>query len=161
VLVHPPDWGLDDPFDVAGLSDLALLSPESGDVRYDRLVDNLRAAGIEPNITAQTNDRALLVQLVRQGVGAWLTYGRRAREAAAGGAAGMVHLRPRPMREIGVVHLGDLRGAAADFVEALHKEAIDVLIPPDDAPGDDSAWLSGADVHTSVPPSPQRTTSPR
>lgn len=160
MLLHPPGWDLHDPFDVAGLSGLDLLSPESGDRRYDRMVRNLRAAGIEPRITAQTNDRSLLVQLVQQGAGAWFSYGRRAREAVAGGA-GLVHLRPRPMREIGAVHHGELDGAAADFVDALRTEAADVLLSPGDEPAGTTAWINGADVHSSVPPSPQRTTSRR
>ena len=60
VLLHPPDWTLQDPFELTHLPEIALLAPEGADWRRDRMVRSLRAAGIEPNITAETNDRDLM-----------------------------------------------------------------------------------------------------
>ena len=157
VLIHPPEWTLDDPLDVHELGGLRLLSPESGNWRHDHVMSNLRAAGIEPVIAAETNDRATLVSLVQQGAGAWFSYGRQAREAVAGGAA-MVHLTPRPLREVGAVHLGEMRPAAAAIVDALRVEAEETLIPPGDPRLEDAAWINGGEVLGSVPrrPSPTR-----
>lgn len=151
VLIHPPGWDLGDPLDVTALSDLPLLSPERDDWRHDMVLGTLRAAGVEPTIAAETNDRAVLVSLVQQGAGAWFSYGRQARAAVAGGA-GMVHLTPRPLLEVGAVHIGELGPVAAAFLDALRAEAADTLIPAGDDRLDDSAWVGGADLLGSVPP---------
>jgi len=150
VLIHPPDWTVDDPLDVDRLGDMRLLSPESGNWRHDKVLRNLRAAGIEPRIAAETNDRSLLTSLVQQGAGAWFSYGRQAQAAVAGGA-GMVHLSPRPLREIGAVHRGEMRPAAARFIDALRAEAQQTLVPADDPGLENSAWISGDEV-LAVPP---------
>ena len=152
VLIHPAEWDLSDPLDVNELSGLPLLSPERTDWRRDRVLRTLRAAGIEPTIAAETNDRSVLVSLVQQGAGAWFSYGRQARAAVAGGAA-MVHLSPRPLREVAAIHVGELRPLAGAFLDALRAGARDTLIPAGDGRLDDDAtWVSGVDVHGSVPP---------
>ncbi|HEX5366127.1 MAG TPA: LysR family transcriptional regulator [Acidimicrobiales bacterium] len=145
VLLHPSAWDLDDPIDAAQLDGLTLLTPESTDRRHDTVFRNLRAAGIEPAIAAEANDPALLVSLVQAGAGAWFSYGREAQEAVAGGAA-MVHITPRPLREIGAVHLGDQLPATAAFLDALRAEAAAILIPAGDPRLDGAAWISGAEV---------------
>lgn len=122
VLIHPPSWDLADPLDVNDLSGLPLLSPERTDWRHDRVLRTLRAAGVEPTIAAETNDRSVLVSLVQQGAGAWFSYGRQAGAAVAGGA-GMVHLSPRPLREVAAIHVGELRPLAGAFLAALRAEA--------------------------------------
>jgi LysR family transcriptional regulator, cyn operon transcriptional activator len=156
VLLHPPDWTLPDPFELSHLPEIALLAPEATDWRRDRMVRTLRAAGIEPNITAETNDRGLMLSLVQQGAGAWFSYGREAAAAVAGGA-GLVHLSPAPFREIGVVSAGDLDGAAAAFLEALRAEADGLLIPVGDPRLADGTWVTDAVMQGAVP----ATTDPR
>jgi LysR family transcriptional regulator, cyn operon transcriptional activator len=156
VLLHPPDWRLPDPFELTHLPEIALLAPEANDWRRDRMVRTLRAAGIEPNIAAETNDRHLLVSLVQQGAGAWFSYGREAATAVAGGA-GLVHLSPPPFREIGVVSTGDLDGPAAAFLDAMRAEAEGLLIPVGDPRLAAGTWVTEAGMHGAVP----ATTHPR
>ena len=156
VLLHPPDWSLPDPLDVSELSEIAVLAPESEDWRRDRMMRSLRAAGVEPTIAAETNDRSLMVTLVQQGAGAWFSYGREAAAAVAGGA-GLVHLSPAPLREIGVVSSVDLDGAPAAFLDAARAEADGLLIPVGDPRLADGTWVTqlgtvGAVPATTVPP---------
>lgn len=150
LLVHPPDWSLADPFELADLGDVPLLSPEEDDWRRDRLVAGLRSAGIEPTITAETNDRDLMISLVQHGAGAWFSYGRQAADAVAGGA-GVVHLSPPPMREIGIISAGELSGPAAAFVEAARAEAADLLIPVGDPRLEAGAWVTETGALSAVP----------
>jgi LysR family transcriptional regulator, cyn operon transcriptional activator len=150
VLLHPPDWTLPDPFELTHLPEIALLAPEAKDWRRDRMVRTLRAAGIEPNIAAETNDRDLLVSLVQQGAGAWFSYGREAAAAVAGGA-GLVHLSPPPFREIGVVSTGDLDGPAAAFLDAMRAEAEGLLIPVGDPRLVAGTWVTEGGMHGAVP----------
>jgi LysR family transcriptional regulator, cyn operon transcriptional activator len=156
VLLHPPDWTLPDPFELTHLSEIALLAPDAKDWRRDRMVRTLRAAGIEPNIAAETNDRDLMVSMVQQGAGAWFSYGREAAAAVAGGA-GLVHLSPRPFREIGVVSTGDPDGPAAAFLDAMRAEAEGLLIPAGDPRLAAGTWVTDAGMHGAVP----ATTEPR
>jgi LysR family transcriptional regulator, cyn operon transcriptional activator len=150
VLLHPPDWTLPDPFELTHLPEIALLAPEANDWRRDRMMRTLRAAGIEPNIAAETNDRDLMVSLVQQGAGAWFSYGREAAAAVAGGA-GLVHLSPRPFREIGVVSTGDPDGPAAAFLDAMRAQAEDLLIPAGDPRLAAGTWVTDAGIHGAVP----------
>ena len=150
VLIHPASWDLPDPLDVAELARLPLLSPERGDWRHEMMLGTLRSLGVEPTIAAETNDRATLVSLVQQGAGAWFAYGRQARTAADGGAR-MVHLAPRPVREVAAVHAGELRPLALAFLDALRVEAADTLIPAGDSRLEGATWV-GAEAMGSVPP---------
>lgn len=156
VILHPPDWKLPDPVDVEKLAEVALLAPEGEDWRRDKMVRGLRAAGIEPNIVAETNDRDLMISLVQEGAGAWFSYGREAAAAVAGGA-GLVHISPPPLREVGVVSTGDPEGASAAFVEAARAEAKGLLIPVGDPRLAEGTWVTEAGVLGAVP----ATTVPR
>ena len=156
VMLHPPDWALPDPFDLTQLPEISLLAPEGDDWRRDRMMEGLRAAGIEPKIAAETNDRSLMVSLVQQGAGAWFSYGREAATAVKGGA-GLVHLAPAPLREIGIVSSGNVEGVSADFVDAAKAEAADLLIPVGDPRLADGTWVTDAGSLGSVP----ATTVPR
>ena len=158
VLLHPADWTLPDPLDTAELGDIPLVSPEEGGWRHSRLVDSLRAGGIEPRISAATNDRDLLLSMVTQGAGAWFSYGRQAADAVARGA-GMVHLTPPPMREVGIVFTGELSADGEAFVDAARDVAAELLIPVGDPRLADAAWVTetgalGAAPATTVPRAP-------
>lgn len=155
VLLHPPDWSLSDPIGMDELAGLQFLAPQSDGWRRERLVGGLRSAGIEPKIAAETNDRDLMISLVQRGAGAWFSYGRQA-EAAVAGGAGMVHLTPRPMREVGVVSTSEPTGAAADFVDAARTEAADLLIPVGDPRLDGATWVTDKGVLGPVPPTTVR-----
>jgi DNA-binding transcriptional LysR family regulator len=158
VLVHPPDWTLPDPLDVKQLKDVPLVSPDEGSWRHRRLVDTLRSAGIEPTISADANDRELMLSLVRDGVGAWFSYGRQAADAVHRGA-GLVHLDPPPMREVGLVHLGQLGPAGESFVSSARDVAGDVLIASGDPRLATASWVTDGGLMHSVPgtgvPDPQ------
>jgi DNA-binding transcriptional LysR family regulator len=156
VLVHPPGWTLPDPLDVTELGDVPLLSPEGGGWRHNRLVDSLRAAGIEPTISAETNDRDMMLSLVQQGAGAWFSYGRQAAHAVSQGAE-LVHLAPPPMREVGILHGGELSTAAEAFVDAARAVADDLLIPVGDPRLAEGTWVTDAGTLGAVP----ATTVPR
>lgn len=140
VLLHPPDWSLPDPFDTGKLSEIGVLAPEGDDWRRDRMMRSLRAVGVEPTIVAETNDRSLMISLVQQGAGAWFSYGHEAAAAVAGGA-GLVHLTPAPLREIGIVSEAEVGGAAAAFVDAARAEADGLLIPVGDPRLAEGTWV--------------------
>jgi hypothetical protein len=112
----------------------------------------LRAAGVDLTITAETGERDVLIGLVQQGAGAWFTYGRQA-EAAVAGGAGLVHLAPMPVREIGVVHSGRPDDAARTFIDIIVKEAEHLLIPVGDARLATATWISGSTPLGTAPPS--------
>jgi LysR family cyn operon transcriptional activator len=156
VLVHPPDWVLDDPLDISALSDLPLLSPGSDNWRHAALETNLRSMGVDPIITAETTERDLLTGLVVQGAGAWFSYGRQADAAVAGGA-GLVHLTPPAVREIGIVSSGEPGEAARTFIEIARAETATSLLPIGDPTLEHATWFSGADIlGTSAPPTSVR-----
>jgi LysR family transcriptional regulator, cyn operon transcriptional activator len=152
VLVYPRDWDLPDPIEMADLSGLPLLSPTSDNWRHETMDRHLSAAGIEANIAAETSERDVLLGLVQQGVGAWFTYGRQAQAAVAGGA-GLVHLTPAPVREVGIVHLGDLDASAREFIDLATAEAKQLLIPVGDPRLADATWVSGGVALGTAPPS--------
>jgi DNA-binding transcriptional LysR family regulator len=151
VLVHPPDWTLDDPLDVATLGPLPLLSHGSDNWRYNALDSNLRTLGIDPNITAETDERDLTVSLVVQGAGASFSYGRQARTAIDRGA-GMVHLRPPPVREIGIIAVAEPEGGAMAFIEIARAETAATLVPGDDPRLENAVWFSGGEILGGSPP---------
>lgn len=152
LLVHPGDWDLPDPVEVKDLSGIPLLSPTSDNWRHETMDRHLRAAGIEPMIAAETSERDVLIGLVQQGVGAWFTYGRQA-EAAVSGGAGVVHLSPAPVREVGIIHLGDIDPSAREFVDLALAEAKQLLIPVGDPRLADATWVSGSAALGTAPPS--------
>jgi LysR family cyn operon transcriptional activator len=152
VLVHPADWNLPDPLPIQDLSGLPLVSPPADTWRHDAMERGLRAAGIDPTITAETGERDVLIGLVQQGAGAWFSYGRQAESAVAGGA-GLVHLAPMPVREIGVVHTGLPDDTARTFIDIVVKEAEDLLIPVGDPRLADASWIGGSTPLGTVPPS--------
>src|SRR5690606_16875969 len=128
VLMHPPRWELDDPLDVRRLDGLPLLSPGSDDWRHRAVQDHLRALGPRASITAEAGDSELMLELVLAGAGAWFVYGHDA-EAARAAGAGVVHLRPTVVREVGVVAASEPAAAAARaFVEAARAETAGTLL---------------------------------
>ena len=151
VLLHPPDWTLDDPLDVQALASLPLLSPGSGNWRHVALETNLRTVGVTPNIAAETTERDLITDLVVQGAGAWFSYGRQA-QAAVGAGAGLVHLSPRVVREIGIVAAVDPTDAAKDFVDIARVETESTLLPAGDPRLENATWISGGEILGSSPP---------
>lgn len=151
VLLHPPDWTLDDPLELAKLSGLPLLSPGADNWRHAALEDNLRAFGVDATIAAEATERDLLTGLVQQGAGAWFSYGRQA-EAAVAGGAGAVHLDPPIMREIGIVSLGEPVGTARTFVEIARAETETTLLPVGDPALEHAAWIKGSEVLATPPP---------
>jgi LysR family transcriptional regulator, cyn operon transcriptional activator len=152
VLVHPPAWTLPDPLPVTELSGLPLVAPASDDWRHEALERNLRAAGVDPAIAAETTERDVLIGLVQQGAGAWFSYGRQAQAAVAGGA-GVVHLTPMPVREVGIVNLGQSADAAQVFIDMATEEAAPLLIPAGDPRLADATWISGDAMLGTSPPS--------
>jgi len=151
VLIHPPDWTLDDPLDMSQLTDMPLLSPGTGTWRHDAIEHNMRAFGLDPNITAEASERDLLVGLVLQGAGAWFSYGRQA-EAAVASGAGLVHLDPTAVREIGIVARAEPRDKAQAFVGIARAETATTLLPTGHPVLEHATWLSGADVLGSSAP---------
>ena len=161
VLLHPPDWSLDDPLDMQTLAALPLLSPGSGNWRHIALETNLRTLGVTPYIAAETTERDLVTDLVVQGAGAWFSYGRQAQAAVAAGA-GLVHLRPRVVREIGIVAAVDPTDAAKDFVEIARVETEPTLLPVGDPRLENATWISGGEIlGTSPPPTSVRPPPPQ
>jgi DNA-binding transcriptional LysR family regulator len=152
MLVHPGDWEVPDPIGVKDLAGLPLLSPTSDNWRHDTMDRHLRAAGVDPMIAAETSERDVLLGLVQQGVGAWFTYGRQAQAAVAGGA-GLVHLAPPPVREVGIVYSGDLGTSAREFVDLAKAEARQLLIPVGDPRLAEATWISGGAALGTAPPS--------
>lgn len=151
VLLHPRDWRLDDPFDVMGLGDVPLLSPGSGDWRRAAIEDGLRSFGIRPTIAAEASDPDLLVGLVQEGAGAWFSYGRQA-QAAVDGGAGMVHLDPPLVREVGVITAGEPDRDIRDFIDIASAETEASLWPVGDPMLDRAVWMRGSTVFTTPPP---------
>lgn len=152
VLVHPADWVLDDPLDAARLADLPLLSLGSGDWRRSAIEDNLRAFGIEPHITAEASQRDLLPGLVQEGAGAWFSYGRQAQAAVAGGA-GLVHLDPPVVREVGIVTVDEPDEVVGAFIDIARAETVTTLLPAGDPVLETAAWIKGTEVVATPPPS--------
>jgi LysR family cyn operon transcriptional activator len=152
VLVHPADWDLPDPLPIHELSGVPLVAPPADTWRHDAMERGLRAAGVDLTITAETGERDVLIGLVQLGAGAWFTYGRQA-EAAVAGGAGLVHLAPMPVREIGVVHTGRPDAAARTFIDIVVKEAEELLIPVGDPRLADATWISGSTPLGTAPPS--------
>jgi DNA-binding transcriptional LysR family regulator len=160
VLLHPPDWSIDDPLDLRDLSGLPLLSPGTDDWRHAAIEDNLRAYGIDPTIAAEVTERDLLTGLVQQGAGAWFSYGRRAEDAVTGGA-GMVHLDPPVVREVGVVSMGEPGDAGRNFIDLARAETQATLLPVGDPILERAAWIKGSEVlATPPPPASARPTPP-
>jgi hypothetical protein len=151
VLVHPPDWTLDDPLDISQLTHLPLVSPSRDDWRHAALETNLRYLGVDPNITAEASERDLLTGLVLQGAGAWFSYGRQAEVAVASGA-GLVHLHPPAVREVGMVAMTEPVGAARAFIDIARAETATTLLPIGDPILESATWISGADILGSSPP---------
>ncbi|MBN2623037.1 MAG: LysR family transcriptional regulator [Acidimicrobiales bacterium] len=151
VLLHPAGWSLDDPLAIAELSNLPLLSPGTDDWRTAALDNNLRLMGVEATIAAETTDDDLIAALVVEGAGAWFSYGRHAAAAVAGGA-GLVHLTPPAVREIGIVALEPPRDTAQQFVDLARAETATTLLPVGDPILETAMWISGADVLGSAPP---------
>jgi LysR family transcriptional regulator, cyn operon transcriptional activator len=156
VLVHPPDWSLDDPLDLQVLATLPLLSPGSDNWRHVALETNLRTMGITPNIAAESAERDVIPSLVVQGAGAWFSYGRQA-EAAVASGAGLVHLRPPAVREIGIVSVDEPTDAARIFVDIARVETAATLLPVGDPLLEHATWISGGEIlGTSPPPTSAR-----
>lgn len=151
LLIHPPDWTVEDPLDVSVLNSLPLLSPGRGTWRHTALESNLRTLGVTPNITVETAQRDMITSLVVQGAGAWFSYGRQAQTAVDNGA-GVVHLSPRAVREIGIVAIDEPSGAAAAFVEIARVETAATLLPAGDDRLADATWVSGGEVLGGTPP---------
>lgn len=151
VLLHPRDWRLDDPLDVMGLADVPLLSPGSGDWRHAAIEDGLRSFGIRPTIAAEASDPDLLVGLVQEGAGAWFSYGRQA-QAAVDGGAGVVHLDPPLVREIGVVTVDGPDRDTNDFIDIARAETAATLWPVGDPMLDRAVWIRGTTLFTTPPP---------
>ncbi len=151
VLLHPPDWSVDDPLEISELAHLPLLSPGSDNWRHAALETNLRSLGVDPNIIAETSERDLLTGLVVQGAGAWFSYGRQA-EAAVADGAGLVHLVPPAVREIGIVAMAEPEGTARSFVEIARAETATSLLPIGDPILEGAMWISGADILGKSPP---------
>ncbi|MFO7278889.1 MAG: LysR family transcriptional regulator [Thermoanaerobacterales bacterium] len=155
VLMHPPRWELDDPLDVRRLDGLPLLSPGSDDWRHRAVQDHLRALGLRASITAEAGDSELMLELVLAGAGAWFVYGHDA-EAARAAGAGVVHLRPTVVREVGVVAASEPAAAAARaFVEAARAETAGTLLPSGHPRLDGAVWLSGRTILRASPGAPQ------
>lgn len=152
VLVHPAGWDVPDPLSIQDLSGLPLVSPPADTWRHAAMERGLRAAGVDPTITAETSERDVLIGLVQQGAGAWFTYGRQAQAAVAGGA-GLAHIVPMPVREIGVVHAGRPHDAARAFIDIVVQEAEDLLIPVGDPRLATATWISGSMPLGTAPPS--------
>lgn len=150
VLLHPPDWSLPDPVETDDLADMSFLSPQGDGWRRDRLVGGLRSAGIEPTIAAETNHPDLMISLVQQGAGAWFSYGRQAAAAVAGGA-GMVHISPPPVRQVGIISSDTPAGAAAAFVDIARDEAAEILLAVDDPRLAEATWVTDAGTLGPVP----------
>lgn len=159
LLIHPPDWSVDDPLDLARLDTMPLLSPGSANWRHAALESNLRSRGVTPNITAETTQRDMITSLVVQGAGAWFSYGRQAQAAIESGA-GVVHLSPPAVREIGIVAVDEPTGAAAAFVEIARSETAATLMPVGDDRLAGATWISGGEVLGSSPP-PTSVRTPR
>lgn len=151
LLIHPPDWSVEDPLDISSLDKMPLLSPGTGNWRHDALESNLRTWGITPNITAETTQRAMITSLVVQGAGAWFSYGREA-QAATDDGAGVVHLSPPAVREIGIVAIDEPTGAAEAFVEFARMETAATLMPVGDDRLTGATWISGGEILGSPPP---------
>lgn len=159
LLIHPPDWSVDDPLDISVLNTMPLLSPGSGNWRHAALESNLRSVGVTPNITAETTQRDMITSLVVKGAGAWFSYGHQA-QAAIDNGAGVVHLSPPAVREIGIVTIDEPSGAAAAFVEIARVETAATLIPVGDDRLAGATWISGGDI-LGAPPPPTSVRSPR
>lgn len=153
LLIHPAGWDLPDPIDAEGLGKVPLLSLGPEDWRHAALRDNLRAVGVEPTIAAETSERDILTGLVQEGAGAWFSYGRQA-QAAVDGGAGVVHLDPPVVREIGIVHLGALSPAGRAFVEIARAETESTLLRADDPLLENATWVKGGEVLAAHPPTP-------
>jgi len=168
VLLHPPDWTIDDPFDLTELPRIRLVSPGTGNWRDNGVEASLRAYGMEATIAAES-DRDLLPDLVQQGAGAWLSYGRQA-EAAVAGGAGMVHLLPPVVREIGLVSIDEPGSASTAFIDITKVEMQGTLLPDGDPVLERAVWITGSEVRahtaspepstTSAPPAPPEPAAP-
>src|SRR5690606_15032306 len=78
---------------------------------------------------------------------------RRGRRAAG---AGVVHLRPTVVREVGVVAASEPAAAAARaFVEAARAETAGTLLPSGHPRLDGAVWLSGRTILRASPGAPQ------
>jgi len=152
MLLHPPDWSIDDPFDLDGLSQLPLLTPGVDDWRHTALEDNLRMYGIDPNIAAESTDRDLIPGLVSQGAGAWFSYGRQA-EAAVAGGTGLVHLDPPVVREIGFISIDEPGAAAQTFIDLAREETQVTLLHAGDPILKRAVWIRGSEVLATRSPS--------
>lgn len=159
VLLHPPDWELDDPLDARELSQLPLLAPASDDWRHAALIGNLRTLGVSPNITAEVSGHDLLTALVLKGAGAWFSCGQQAEDAEARGA-GVVRLDPAAVREIGIVAAARPGRAAQAFIDVARAETGTRLLPAGDPLLERATWISGAEI-VGPPPSPPRPASAR
>jgi DNA-binding transcriptional LysR family regulator len=151
VLVHPGDWSMADPFDARKLSDVPLLSFGTDSWRHAALEENMRIYGVDPNIAAQASERELLVGLVQDGAGAWFSYGRQA-QAAVDGGAGLVHLDPPLVREVGIISLAEPDGVAATFIDIARTETEATLLPPGDELLARASWIKGTEVMATAPP---------
>lgn len=159
MLIHPPGWTLDDPLDVSVLATLPLLSPGSDNWRHAALDTNFRTMGITPNIAAETTQRDMILSLVVQGAGAWFSYGRQAQVATERGA-GVVHLSPPAVREIGIIAIDEPAGSAMTFVEIARVETAATLLRGGDERLAGATWISGGEILGTSPP-PTSVRSPR
>jgi hypothetical protein len=91
-----------------------------------------------------------MLSLVQEGAGAWFSYGRQAADAVAKGA-GLVHLDPPPLREVGVVFSGDLSSAGETFVDAARAVADELLIPVGDPRLERGTWVTESGALGTVP----------
>lgn len=157
VLLHPPDWPLDDPIDIEALAELPLLAHESDDWRHAALDGNLRLMGVQPRITTEISERELVTGLVLEGAGVSFSYGRQAAAAAASGV-GVVHLTPPAVREIGIVASSAPDRAARAFIDIARAETEATLLPIGDPLLERATWFSGGQVlGASAPPTSVRT----
>lgn len=159
VLLHPPDWTLDDPLDARELSGLPLLAPPGDDWRHAALVSNLRALGVDPTIAAEASEHELLTALVLRGAGAWFSCGQQARDAEASGA-GLVHLHPAAVREIGIIAVAEPGPAGQAFIDVARAETAAHMLPAGDPLLGSATWISGAQILGSPPTPPSRSPVP-
>jgi DNA-binding transcriptional LysR family regulator len=123
VLLAPPGTGLPDPFPVARLAEVRLITTSRGAHRRAEIDGLFAELGVTPDIAFESDERASWIPAVLAGVGCCLWYRSQGESASLQGVE-VVGLDPPLGRAIGVVHRrGPLPIPVAALVDAARRRA--------------------------------------
>nr|WP_283251192.1 LysR family transcriptional regulator [Rhabdothermincola salaria] len=123
VLLGPPGTGLPDPFPVARLAEVRLITTSRGGHRRAEFDGLFAELGVTPDVAFESDERASWIPAVLAGVGCCLWYRSQGESASLQGIE-VVALEPALGRAIGVVHRrGPLATPVAALVDAARRRA--------------------------------------